>query len=92
MINQLAVDLERIRRSYGTTLGGREREFLVYGGTANGSYHILACDDGGGFAIADGIDSHETAELISRPFESGSAAAPRFARQLFNDDHSPGGA
>jgi hypothetical protein len=25
----------------------------------------LACDDGGGFAVADGIDSHETAELIA---------------------------
>lgn len=57
MITQLAADLERIRRSYSTTLGGREREFLVYDGPANGSHYILACDDDGGFVVADGIDT-----------------------------------
>lgn len=55
--------IEQFRQIY-ASLADRARSYGVYS-SANGNFHILAVDDGGGFMIADEIPSFEIAELIA---------------------------
>jgi hypothetical protein len=58
-----AANMARVRGLYLTAFGRRKRSYLAYD-NGNGTFHVLQCDEGGGYIVADEIQSQPTALLI----------------------------